>query len=150
MNLEIAPIKTTKDLDFENLKNKLNFILDTAVKFLEIKKKNMISLSFISAKDIQSLNNEFRDKDKPTDVLSWSYLDDSLLPHELAGDIYICLEIAKKQAQQKKHSLEYELLFLFSHGLLHVFGYDHQNDDEENEMNSLQQSILKKAGIVRK
>jgi len=142
MKLEIVQNKQSENLDISNLSVDLNLILSAAVDLLKIKQSNSISLSFLSQKEIQSLNNEFRSKNKPTDVLSWGYIDDLLLPHELAGDIYVCLDIAKNQASEKKHSLNYEILFLFSHGLLHVFGYDHQNDQEENEMNDLQQAIL--------
>ena len=67
----------------------------------------------------------------------------------LLGDIYICLERAKEQAINYGHSFKRELFFLTIHGLLHLLGYDHMNEEDEKEMFSLQEEILDGYGIKR-
>lgn len=70
------------------------------------------------------LNLQYREKDKPTDVLSFP-LADELQPH-LLGDVVISIETAARQAQRRKHSLREELQILLIHGILHLLGYDHE------------------------
>jgi len=147
MNFEIEYSNLNTGFNQEKFESTLNQIASIVSQKFKVEFQNQIQLTFLTAKQITELNKEFRQKDKPTDVLSWGYIGDTLLPHELAGDIYICLEVAKKQAKEKGHSLDYELIFLFTHGLLHVFGYDHQNDEDEAEMNKIQKSILDELDI---
>lgn len=78
---------------------------------------------------IQKLNKQYRDKDKPTDVLSFSMED----PVHL-GQIVISVERAREQAKEIGQSLEDELQFLFAHGVLHLLGYDHEKHEEEKVM----------------
>ncbi len=83
--------------------------------------------------EIHQLNLEFRGVDRATDVLSFEeHLDDYL------GDILISIERTQEQAKLYNHSFERELLFLITHGFLHLNGYDHQTDMEEKEMFDLQ------------
>ena len=63
--------------------------------------------------------------------------------------IFICCDVAKKQAKEYKHSLKREYSFLFLHGLLHLFGYDHMNEEDEKVMFSLQEEILNALDIRR-
>jgi len=103
-----------------------------------------ISISFVSADEIQSLNKQYRQKDAPTDVLSFPANADIL-----GGDIIICPEIAQKQADAYGHSLDREMAFLTAHGLLHLQGYDHQTPEDEAAMIKTQNVILEKVGILR-
>lgn len=99
-----------------------------------------ISLLVTNDETIHSLNKEYRQKDKPTDVLSFPMEDDVML-----GDIVISLDTAKKQADERKINIDREIAFLFIHGLLHLLGYDHETSTEdEKEMFSIQEKILKK------
>ncbi len=94
--------------------------------------------------NIREYNRKFRDKDAPTDVLSFpSNLKDEL------GDVFISLERAKAQANEYGHSFERELAFLSIHGLLHCLGYDHQDKNQEDKMFSLQDKILNKTPYER-
>ncbi len=94
--------------------------------------------------EIHQLNLEFRDVDRPTDVLSFEeHLDDYL------GDILISIEKTHEQAKLYNHSFERELLFLITHGFLHLNGYDHQTDAEEKEMFDLQRQLLSGYGVER-
>ena len=82
----------------------------------------------------------YRQKDKPTDVLSFPMEDDIML-----GDIVISLDTAKNQAQEREINVDREVAFLFIHGLLHLLGYDHETSvEDEKEMFALQEEILKK------
>ena len=120
---------------------------------IELRRKPQRELLFLLI--IHSINREYRNIDRPTDVISFAFLDNDDLPPIkgapiLLGDIYICKEIAIKQAEEYNHSLRRELAFLYTHGLLHLFGYDHvNNQDEEKLMFSLQDKILNKVNIKR-
>jgi probable rRNA maturation factor len=88
---------------------------------------------------IQNLNRDYRGKDKPTDVLSFSFLEGNPDPSDPTnksslGQIIISLETAQCQAAELGQSLNEELRFLFTHGLLHLLGYDHETPAEEKIM----------------
>jgi len=111
------------------------------------KMKGTVMLSLVDEKEIQAFNKEYRGVDKPTDVLSFSYLGEEKFPGKMenenvAGEIMICVSIANTQSKQHEKTLEEELQFLFLHGLLHVFGYDHIEAAERKEMFDLQDKII--------
>lgn len=102
-----------------------------------------IELTMVGERAIQKLNRKYRGKDKLTDVISLSYFDQNR-GDGFAGELFICLSVAKKQAKKLNHSLFEELRFLFVHGLLHLFGYDHTRKKDEKKMTKLTEAILKK------
>ncbi|MBQ8433263.1 MAG: rRNA maturation RNase YbeY [Clostridia bacterium] len=122
-----------------------------------------MTLSIVSPEQIRELNKQFRDVDAVTDVLSFPTCDnptrgaitvvcDQINPEtDLCniGDVIICMERAKEQANEYGHSLKRELAFLALHGMLHLLGYDHIEEADEKQMFSLQNEILTKAGINR-
>ena len=117
-----------------------------------------ISLSFIDNEEIHKLNLVHREKDKPTDVLSFpmwereELFDGSALDGDsiLLGDIIISAEKAKEQAEEYGHSLERELAFLSVHSTLHLLGYDHERSEKEDRyMNHKQENVLNKIGLTR-
>ena len=77
------------------------------------------------------------------------YDDEGNLDPDELGDIVISLERAKLQAEEYGHSIERELAFLTAHSMLHLFGYDHIEEDEQKEMFAKQEEILKKLGLTR-
>jgi probable rRNA maturation factor len=91
---------------------------------------------------IRDLNRDYRGKDKPTDVLALAQREAQTADHALLGDIVISVETAKRQA---KKGLYAELLHLASHGLCHLLGYDHRDDEEERVMNERAASLRKEA-----
>ncbi len=111
---------------------------------------------------IRDINRQFRDIDKPTDVLSFPMadiangelideggdfdIDEGLL---VIGDIVISIETAIKQAEQYMHSLERELAFLTAHGMFHLLGYDHMESRDEAVMMAKQEKVLEKLGLKR-
>lgn len=146
MNLEINDEYGLADLDKFN-----DIYLDLFKKTLEIIKFNdnvQMSVTFVNKEFIHQLNKNYRNIDRPTDVISFAYLDDknehnikSPYPIDL-GEIYICIDVAKENALQYKNSLNRELSFLFVHGLLHLLGYDHMKQEDEEVMFHLQDIIL--------
>ena len=114
-----------------------------------------LSLRLTDDQDIQTLNRQYRQKDQPTDVLSFAMLEvdypdfDELDDEPLyLGDIIISIETAARQAQQHEHSLEIELAWLSAHGLLHLLGWDHPDDAHLERMLDQQQVLLKSVGIA--
>lgn len=103
-----------------------------------------VSLSLVGKKEQRELNKTYRNIDRETDVLTFAYeeTDQEELPITDLGSITICPEVARKQAKSFRHPYERELAFLFIHGLLHIFGYDHQTPRESERMFSLQNEIL--------
>ena len=122
---------------------------------LKIKCDPIVSLTFVDNKYIHKINKKYRHIDRPTDVISFAFLDaedsyDKILfsPGPVVlGDIYISIEKAKEQASEYQHSLDRELCFLFVHGLLHLLGYDHMTSEDEKEMFALQDQILSIKGV---
>lgn len=116
-----------------------------------------VSLTFVDDEDIRQLNGQFRGIDEPTDVLSFPMLEDDIEMLDfdesesdvLLGDIVISVPTALRQSEQYGHSIEREVGFLFVHGLLHLLGYDHEDEYAETQMFTKQEAILQKAGLVR-
>ena len=118
-----------------------------------------ISLYFTNNEEIHELNKEYRGIDRPTDVLSFAMdetvdEEDFIAPGEggdkhLLGDIIISTEKSDAQSEEYGHSKEREVLFLFSHGLLHLLGYDHGTPEEEAVMIGKQEAALAALGVTR-
>ena len=106
---------------------------------------------FVDIEKIHKINKEYRNIDRPTDVISFALEDDLeiKLDHRVLGDIYICVEKAKMQAEEYNHSFLREISFLMIHGLLHLLGYDHMKEDDEKIMFAKQEEILDSYGIRR-
>jgi probable rRNA maturation factor len=117
-----------------------------------------VALTFVNDEEIRQLNKDYRDIDRPTDVLSFPMREDgdnepdheqfSDLP-ELLGDIIISASRAREQSEEYGHSIDREIGFLFVHGFLHLIGYDHHDETSEKLMFSKQESILEDAGLRR-
>ncbi|MCR5185161.1 MAG: rRNA maturation RNase YbeY [Bacilli bacterium] len=146
------------ELDFTSIDEQFNeyeeiylTLMERTFKHLSLKFDPIISVSFVDNTFIHQLNRDYRHIDRPTDVISFAFLDNenkeevykSKEPVVL-GDIYISLDKAKEQAKEYGHSLQRELSFLFVHGLLHLLGYDHMTEEDEKVMFKLQDEILPK------
>lgn len=125
-----------------------------------------VSLTLVDEETIKEINNETRNIDKVTDVLSFPMLelpspsdfsnveeDDGNFDYEtgeaLLGDIVICVQKVKAQAVEFGHDEKREYAFLIAHSMLHLFGYDHMSEEEEKVMFSRQEEILSSLGITR-
>jgi probable rRNA maturation factor len=131
--------------DFESAYKKALQILQKENVISKKVKKGSVLLLFCDNKEITLLNAEYRGIKKPTDVISLSYPIEEIFPEkeDLLGEIMISVDTAKRQAKENGHSLKDELLFLFVHGILHIFGLDHEKPKERDRMFGLQDIILK-------
>lgn len=111
-----------------------------------------LSIVIVDSDQSQLLNRTYRQKDKPTNVLSFvSDLPDEIvqaLDHTPLGDLVICLPVVLQEAQAQQKSVQAHLSHLVVHGILHLLGYDHElGEQEANEMEQLEIEILSKLGI---
>lgn len=114
-----------------------------------------VSITLTNNEYIHTLNKEYRKIDRPTDVISFA-LDESEEPEveggpdvHVLGDIIISVERAKEQAAEYGHSLRREMAFLTVHGMLHLLGYDHMEEEERAEMENEQRVVMEALGIPR-
>lgn len=148
------------DQKLVNIHYKLKMLIRRAIlETLEYEGMNNdveVSVTFTSDEGIRELNNRFRKKDAPTDVLSFPLFDyegesDEPPIDELAnnlGDIVISLERAMAQANEYGHSFEREVAFLTAHSMLHLLGYDHERSDAEDEdMRARQNAVMDRMGL---
>lgn len=113
-----------------------------------------LSITLTDDENIHTLNKKYRNIDRPTDVLSFAFRESDEpeilnAEFEILGDIIISLERAKVQAEEFGHSFMREVIFLEVHGLLHLLGYDHIEENERLEMETEQKFIMEKLGIGR-
>lgn len=137
--------------NIEEISN-LNEFVDFTIKYLKIENV-MFNIIIVDNEEIHKINKEYRNIDKPTDVISFALEDDETFIKtdiRILGDIYISIDKAIEQADIYEHSLKREISFLAVHGILHLLGYDHMNDEDEKEMFRLQELILDESRIQRK
>ena len=133
--------------NLDTLNNYLNFL---------VKKRNLedaiFNIIFVTSEKIHEINKEYRNVDRVTDVISFA-LEDSIEGYveeiRMLGDIYICVEKMKEQAELYNHSVLREMCFLTTHGLLHLLCYDQMEEEDEKVMFSLQEELLNEYGIKR-
>ena len=109
-----------------------------------------VSVTFIDNEGIHELNREYRNVDRPTDVLSFPQINYDLgeIAEGMIGDIVLSLERAKEQADEFGHSFERECAFLCVHSTLHLLGYDHELSDEDDaDMRARQSAIMEIMGL---
>ena len=119
----------------------------------EFECKAEVAILFVDNETIREMNNTYRDKDTATDVLSFPmYEADEEIDDEeeiLFGDIVISLERAQEQCVEYGHSLEREVMYLLVHGLLHLAGYDHMEEEDKKEMRAREEHLLAIIGAIR-
>lgn len=111
-----------------------------------------VSISLVSAQEIQQLNTEYRGVDTPTDVLSFEcdspwddYADDEVVE---VGDVVMCTDVIEEQRGQFGTSFEQEASLMLVHSILHLLGYDHMEADEREEMEAFEKEILDAYGLT--
>ena len=139
---------TNKEIEELNYLNEyINFIVKKE------KLSNCIfNIIFVSNDEIHKINLEYRGIDRVTDVISFALEDNSDLEipeFRVLGDIYIEIDVAYEQAKMYGHSSTREICFLATHGILHLLGYDHMDEDEEKIMFKKQKELLDDYEITR-
>lgn len=115
-----------------------------------------VSVTFVTDEQIRELNRDFRNIDKPTDVLSFPLGENGIFDIDLdknakmLGDIVISTERAAEQAKEYGHSIQREIGWLTTHSMLHLLGYDHVSDEEEAKiMHKKEEENLSALGLYR-
>ncbi len=102
-----------------------------------------VFLNFVTTDESRRLNEKFRSIDEPTNVLSFPAQQDNVL-----GDVAICVDIAKAQAEEQEKSLDAHLAHLVIHGVLHLRGFDHVDEKDASEMEVKEVALLKSVGVT--
>ena len=135
----------------ESLEKGINVILEKEAIEIPVE----VSISFVENDEIQKLNKEYRKKDQPTDVLSFPLVERGQLergqaPFEIPlGDIVVSTAKVMEQAREYGHSYLRELAYLTVHGMFHLLGYDHINQEEKTIMREKEESVLNSINITR-
>lgn len=152
MEIDFALVNEVEGFDKDYQQIYLEIIKET-VNQLEIDEDLELSCILVDDQKIHEINKEYRNIDRSTDVISFALEDNeqyyvSGMPRSL-GDIFISIDHAKMQAEEYGHSLKREMCFLFTHGLLHLLGFDHMEAEDEKEMIAMQKAILEALAIGR-
>lgn len=161
MKIEIGDYALSK-----NFKKLIGRLIKTACRYSKVCSRKMkVDISFVDEDTIRTLNREQRGIDKKTDVLSFPTLNlkplqrfrikdfkDDIEPDSgllFLGDIIICENVARHNAEEYGHSFEREICYLVLHGFLHLLGYDHIKEEDQVIMRALEEAVLKKYKITR-
>ena len=123
--------QTSKDITLDVLQTITNDLTSKEVEFILCENQY-----------IQEINNQFRSKNTPTDVLSFPYED---MPFAPLGSIVISIDFVNEKSKLYNHSFEDELTLLYIHGILHLLGYDHEIDNGEHR--NKEEELIKKYGL---
>ncbi|RZO98793.1 MAG: rRNA maturation RNase YbeY [Gammaproteobacteria bacterium] len=145
MHLILNNFKSSKFIKLS--KAEILNIVEEVLKTVEYKftKNHQLNLSFVSSEEMKLLNKTYRNKDKPTNVLSFEMPKNFPVGDEktLIGEIALCEEIIYEESKKYKKIFENRLKHMIIHGLLHLIGFDHVNKDEGNKMESVEKKIMK-------
>lgn len=151
-------------LDYEKI---ITDVVNEAMDYVQCPYDCEVNVTIVDNVHIHKINREYREIDRPTDVLSFPMLEydtpadfsnmensveDCFNPDTgelMLGDIIISFDKVKSQAEEFNHSRKRELAFLVAHSMLHLFGYDHMEDNERAEMERMQEEILERLDITR-
>ena len=166
MNLLIE--KETDDSFEFDYEKAAKSIIEQALDYLKCPYEVQLNLTLTDNEGIHAINKEYRQIDRPTDVLSFplvDYVEPNVFPESIEdnaedyfdldtgelmlGDIIISVEKCKEQAKEYGHSIERELGFLACHGFLHILGFDHIEPEDEEIMTAHQREIMDAVGLKR-
>ena len=160
-------IECTTDKKFSfSYEDVITDVIEEALEEYNCPYETEVSVTIVDNEQIQQINAEYRDIDKATDVLSFPMIEyevpgdfssvednidvfDPESGYLLLGDIMISYDKVIEQASQYGHSEVRELAFLVAHSMLHLFGFDHMDDEERKDMEERQEKILQQKGYVR-
>jgi probable rRNA maturation factor len=139
------------EVDLKSTRELASYVIE------QLKLHPMVDLGiiFVNEKPMTDLHIQWMDEPGPTDVLSFPMdelrpgADDGPLVEGVLGDVVICPQVARLQAEAAGHSMMDEVHLLLTHGILHLVGFDHAEPDEEREMFKLQKSLLEGFGSGR-
>ena len=142
--------KIEEFLDEKKIENFIKFILENEYKEEYGKNDYYLSLLIADNKIIKQINKEYRNKDTETDVISFAYNEtENIGGLNVLGDIIISLEKVKNQSKEYRHSEEREFYYVLCHGMLHLLGYDHIEEEDKKIMRKREEEILEKFNYTR-
>ncbi len=162
VDLDEELVRYIKEKCKKDITKDIEVIVSIALDEKKIKDENVsISISAVSKEEIHKINKEYRNVDRPTDVLSFPIfsreeinnfcnLDEDKKVKEMElGDIILCIDILQEHAQEYNTGILREMLYMITHGVCHLLGYDHEIKQEKEQMRSLEEKILEKIGVGR-
>lgn len=153
--MDISIINEQEILEIDGqMENMIEDLVELCLQSEAIDFDGEVSILFVDDQRIHELNREHRQKDTPTDVLSFPQYDDlkSLNisePYVILGDVVISTETAMRQAEEYGHTLIREIGFLLVHSMFHLFGYDHDIDERRLVMREKEEAVLKQYNLTR-
>lgn len=155
--VELVYKDVDENAEFEKI---INIVIDKCFGVENLKDLNLyISITLTTPSEIKKINNEFRNIDKETDVLSFPMFEKNELDQmikngnneipETIGDIVISIERVKEQAVEYGHSFERELAYMVVHGFYHLMGYDHISEEDKKVMRANEENVLNMLNIIR-
>jgi probable rRNA maturation factor len=144
LDLQIA---YDKDKDKQNLPSQDDFQSWVEAALTPYKKPFELTIRLVTSEESQQLNGQYRDKDKPTNVLSFPFEVPEGIELDLLGDLIICVPVVEQEASEQKKALSAHWAHMVIHGCLHLLGYDHIGDDEAAEMEALETKIITALGF---
>ncbi|WP_440873764.1 rRNA maturation RNase YbeY [Thalassotalea sp. PLHSN55] len=133
--------------DNENIPDKCQFELWVQAVLAQYNKPFELTIRLVNSRESQQLNSQYRDKNKPTNVLSFPFEVPEGIDLALLGDLVICVDVVAQEAKEQDKELIAHWAHMVIHGCLHLLGFDHIEDDEAQEMESLEIDILAKLGF---
>ena len=138
----------------------INLVIDKCFSVEKLEKLNLyISITLTTPEEIRKINNEFRNIDKETDVLSFPMFEKNELDEmvqagkneipETIGDVIVSIERVQEQAKEYGHGFERELAYMVVHGFYHLMGYDHIVEEDKVVMRAKEENVLNKLNIIR-
>ena len=145
--MEINITNQSSQKKWSRYKKDFLLIAQRAQEVLKLEDEYSMSVIFVDPEEIHEINQTYRNIDRPTDVISFALRDEAddyemMEEDNELGDIFINIQAIVDQASEYGHSMRREVCFLFTHGLLHLLGYDHMCEEDEKQMFALQDVIL--------
>ncbi len=143
MTIEINN-ESDRDIDLKSVREVAEYVIEQ----LKLHPTVDLGIIFVNEKPMTDLHIQWMDEPGPTDVLSFPMdelrpgAEDGPMPEGVLGDVVICPQVAKLQADAAGHGVMDEVHLLLTHGILHLLGFDHAEPDEEREMFKLQKALL--------
>lgn len=160
IDLDDNLVEYIKEKCNRDITSDIEIIVQTALEEKNIENEEVsISISAVDKDEIHRINKEYRDVDRPTDVLSFpifsrdeidefSSLEENKKVKAIElGDIIICIDVLQEHAIEYETGILREMLYMITHGVCHLLGYDHEIAEEKAQMRELEEKILNKIGV---